>query len=83
MMCTAVRLRSRRECVANRCRWAVPGILDGQSGVKPGDAGVYGLVLGWGFAAIRLVAGLVMVLLLRRWCKNGCVKHRKRRHRSN
>ncbi len=28
------------------------------------DAGVVGVILGWGFAAIRLVAGLVMVLLI-------------------
>ena len=47
------------------------GILDGESVVKPGDAGVYGFVLGWGFAAIRLVAGLVMVLLIATLVQNG------------
>ncbi len=37
----------------------------GESVVKPGDAGVYGgSSSAGGFAAIRLVAGLVMVLLI-------------------
>ncbi len=40
------------------------GILDGESVVKPGDAGVYGVCPRLGVAAIRLVAGLVMVLLI-------------------
>ena len=82
MMCTCcaapVAAGMRRQQVSMGGRWH----SDGQSVVKPGDAGVYGFVLGWGFAAIRLVAGLVMVLLIATLVQNGCVKHRKRRHRS-
>lgn len=50
--------------------------------LNPATLVFMGFVLGWGFAAIRLVAGLVMVLLIATLVQNGCVKHRKRRHRS-
>lgn len=50
--------------------------------LSPATLVFMGFVLGWGFAAIRLVAGLVMVLLIATLVQNGCVKHRKRRHRS-
>ncbi len=50
--------------------------------LNPATLVFMGFVLGWGFAAIRLVAGLVMVLLIATLVQNGCVKHRKRKHRS-
>lgn len=50
--------------------------------LNPATLVFMGFVLGWGFAAIRLVVGLVMVLLIATLVQNGCVKHRKRRHRS-
>ncbi len=48
--------------------------------LNPATLVFMGFVLGWGFAAIRLVAGLVMVLLIATLVQNRCVKHRKRRH---